>query len=71
MKGIAQVLAENPGANAVLLGNHGLLAFGPDPVATGRLVIAIEKSAAAELDAAALGSARQRSAAQRISCQVH
>lgn len=57
VKGIARVLAENPGTNAVLLGNHGLLAFGPDPVATGRLVIAIEESAAAELGAAALGGA--------------
>lgn len=57
VKGIAQVLAEQPGTNAVLLGNHGLLAFGPDPVATGRLVIAIEESAAAELAAAALGGA--------------
>lgn len=57
VKGIATVLAENPGTNAVLLGNHGLLAFGPDPVATGRLVTAIEESAAAELAAAALGGA--------------
>ncbi|WP_216699018.1 class II aldolase/adducin family protein [Arthrobacter sp. 35/47] len=57
VKGITQVLAENAGTNAVLLGNHGLLAFGADPVATGRLVIAIEESAAAELAAAALGGA--------------
>ncbi|WP_026544928.1 class II aldolase/adducin family protein [Arthrobacter sp. 35/47] len=57
VKGITRVLAEQPGTNAVLLGNHGLLAFGPDPVATGRLVIAIEESAAAELAAAALGGA--------------
>lgn len=57
VKGIAAVLAGSPGTNAVLLGNHGLLAFGPDPVAAGRLVTAIEESAAAELAAAALGGA--------------
>jgi L-fuculose-phosphate aldolase len=42
---------------AVLLANHGLLVFGPDPMATAQLVVAIEESAEAEVAAAAIGGA--------------
>jgi L-ribulose-5-phosphate 4-epimerase len=31
VRGIASVLADSPTTNAVLLANHGLLAFGGDP----------------------------------------
>jgi L-ribulose-5-phosphate 4-epimerase len=52
---IAGVLADRPATNAVLLANHGLLAFGADPMAAARLIIAVEDSAEAELAAARIG----------------
>ena len=58
VRGIEAALADQPGTNAVLLGNHGLLAFGRDPMAAARLVVAVEESAEAELAATALGGAR-------------
>jgi L-fuculose-phosphate aldolase len=57
VRGIAEVLQRHPTTAAVLLANHGLLAFGPDPMATARLVVAIEESAEAEIAAAAIGGA--------------
>ncbi|WP_223837488.1 class II aldolase/adducin family protein [Streptomyces venezuelae] len=57
VRSITRVLAENPTTRAVLLANHGLLAFGPDLTATANLVMAIEESAEAELAAAAIGGA--------------
>jgi L-ribulose-5-phosphate 4-epimerase len=39
----------------VLLANHGLLAFGPDPAGTADLVIAIEENAEAVMAATLLG----------------
>jgi L-ribulose-5-phosphate 4-epimerase len=58
VRGIEAVLGERPGTRAVLLANHGLLVFGPDPLATARLVVAIEEAAESELAAAALGGAK-------------
>lgn len=55
VRGIATVLAGAPTTNSVLLANHGLLAFGADPVGAARLVVAIEDSAEAELAAARIG----------------
>jgi L-fuculose-phosphate aldolase len=57
VRGIADVLESRPTTAAVLLANHGLLVFGPDPVAAGRLLVAIEESAEAEIAAVALGGA--------------
>ncbi|MGC8463158.1 MAG: class II aldolase/adducin family protein [Acidimicrobiales bacterium] len=57
VRGIVDVLAERPTTSAVLLANHGLLAFGADPVSTARLVVAIEEAAEAELRAVLLGGA--------------
>lgn len=57
VRGIADALAAQPTTSAVLLANHGLLAFGTGPVATARLVVAIEESAEAEVAAATLGGA--------------
>jgi L-ribulose-5-phosphate 4-epimerase len=57
VRGIAAVLAGRPTTSAVLLANHGLLAFGADPMATARLVVAIEEAAEAELGATLLGGA--------------
>lgn len=58
VRGIAAALDDQPGTNAVLLANHGLLVFGADPMAAAALVVAIEESAAAELSATSLGGAR-------------
>lgn len=57
VRSIAAVLDEHKTTSAVLLANHGLLAFSTDPVATARLVVAIEEAAEAELGACALGGA--------------
>jgi L-ribulose-5-phosphate 4-epimerase len=51
---VAQLRAY-PTVPAVLLGNHGLLAFAADPVATARLVIVIEEAAQMTLAARRLG----------------
>ncbi|HUS61127.1 MAG TPA: class II aldolase/adducin family protein, partial [Acidimicrobiales bacterium] len=55
VRGIEAVLADQTRTIAVLLANHGLLAFGPDPATTADIIIAIEETAQAELAAAALG----------------
>jgi L-ribulose-5-phosphate 4-epimerase len=55
VRGIAGVLADWPTTNAVLLANHGLLAFGADPLAAAHLIIAVEDSTEAELAAARIG----------------
>lgn len=55
VRGIAEVLDQRPTTSAVLLANHGLLVFGPDPRQAADLLIAIEESAEAELAARVLG----------------
>ncbi len=57
VRGIAAALDEHPTTSAVLLANHGLLAFGADPMATALLITAIEEAAEAELGAEAVGGA--------------
>jgi len=57
VRGIADALESSPTTAAVLLANHGLLAFGADPLMTARLVVAIEEAAEAELAAEAVGGA--------------
>jgi L-ribulose-5-phosphate 4-epimerase len=52
---IAGALRAWPASSAVLLGNHGLLAFGPDAGAAAMLVVALEEGAQAEWRAAVLG----------------
>jgi L-fuculose-phosphate aldolase len=58
VSGIIDIAKANPETNAVLLANHGLLAFGQNPVAVAGLVIALEEAAEAELAARALGGAK-------------
>ena len=58
LEGISQTLAEDPDTRALLLANHGLLAFGPTPDAAALLVVALEEAARAELAAVALGGAK-------------
>lgn len=57
VRGIEAALGEHPTTSAVLLANHGLLAFGADPMAAALLVVAIEETAEAELAAAGIGGA--------------
>jgi L-ribulose-5-phosphate 4-epimerase len=54
---VAGLLARRPGTQALLLGNHGVLAFGPDTEGAVALLVALEEAAQGELLAAALGSA--------------
>jgi L-fuculose-phosphate aldolase len=55
---IVQELRRHQGVPAVLLGNHGLLAFGRDAVATAQLIIIMEEAAQLFLDAERLGGAQ-------------
>lgn len=62
LSGIGDALAAAPDTLALLLGNHGLLAFGSAPTAAVKLLMAVEEAAHAELLAAALGGARDMAA---------
>ena len=55
---IAHALGGAPETRAVLLANHGVLAFGPDPAGAAALVVALEEAAGAELAATRLGGAQ-------------
>ena len=48
-------LQRHPTVPAVLLANHGLLAFSRDPLSTAQLIIIMEEAAELTLDARALG----------------
>jgi L-ribulose-5-phosphate 4-epimerase len=58
VQGIVDALHAHPESSAVLLANHGLLAFARSPLAAAKLVIILEEAAAAELKAASLGGAK-------------
>lgn len=53
----AVIHTHSPPATAFAPANHGLLAFAADPLATARLVVAIEEAPEAELAATAIGGA--------------
>jgi len=55
---IVAQLREHPTVPAVLLGNHGLLAFARNPLAAAQLIIIMEEAAALLLDANGLGGAK-------------
>ncbi len=55
---IEKALAENPGVNAVLLANHGLLAWGRDQLAAARLIISLEEAAEMMLRAEHIGGSK-------------
>jgi L-fuculose-phosphate aldolase len=55
---IVAQLRRHPTVPAVLLANHGLLAFGPDPLTTARLIISMEEAAELILAAEPLGGAK-------------
>jgi L-fuculose-phosphate aldolase len=50
-----ELIKARPGTQAVLLGGHGVLAFGPDTETTVSLLVALEEAAEAELRTAILG----------------
>jgi L-ribulose-5-phosphate 4-epimerase len=52
---IVDQMRGHPSSPAVLLGNHGLLAFKDDPVSTARLIVVMEEGAEAVIGARALG----------------
>jgi L-ribulose-5-phosphate 4-epimerase len=52
---IVEQLRRHPTVPAVLLANHGLLAFSRDPLATTQLIVIMEEAAQLTLDARALG----------------
>jgi L-ribulose-5-phosphate 4-epimerase len=52
---IVQQVREHPAVPALLLGNHGLLAFSRDPLSTAQLIIIMEEAAELTLAARALG----------------
>lgn len=54
---VAQLRA-HPTSPAVLLGNHGLLAFGRDPLAAAQMVVILEEAAQLLLGADRLGGAK-------------
>ena len=58
VQGIVDVLGAREDSSAVLLANHGVLAFAPSILAAAKLVIVLEEAAAAELRAAMLGGAK-------------
>jgi L-ribulose-5-phosphate 4-epimerase len=55
---IVDQLKAHPGIPAVLLGNHGLLAFGKTPAAAAQIIIIMEEAAAMTLAARSLGGAQ-------------
>ncbi len=56
--GILETLAANPDTQAVLLGNHGVLVFGPTSAQAAALLTVLEEAAEAELAATALGGVK-------------
>jgi L-fuculose-phosphate aldolase len=55
---IVAQLRQHPTIPAVLLGNHGLLAFGRNALAAAQLIVIMEEAAELLLDADALGGAK-------------
>ena len=55
--GIIDTLSTQPGTQAVLLGNHGVLVFGPGPAEAVALLTVLDEAAEGELAALPLGGA--------------
>jgi L-ribulose-5-phosphate 4-epimerase len=49
-------MRQAPSQNAVLLGNHGILAFGPDVPTARQMVFALEETAQLAILASSIGS---------------
>lgn len=59
VRGIAAALDQQPDTRAVLLANHGLLAFGDSAALAAQMVTILEETAGMELAAATLGGAKE------------
>jgi L-fuculose-phosphate aldolase len=55
---IVEALQRAPTQNAVLLGNHGILAFGPDVATARQMVFALEETAQLAILASTIGTAQ-------------
>lgn len=64
LQGIADTAASRADTSAVLLANHGVLAFASSPMAVVKLLITLEEAARAELHAVALGGAKDFTTAE-------
>jgi L-ribulose-5-phosphate 4-epimerase len=53
---IVEAMRQAPSQNAVLLGNHGILAFGPDVPTARQMVFALEETAQLAILASSIGS---------------
>lgn len=58
IEAIKVAIESSPMTNSVILANHGVLAFGPNPLSAARLITALEEGAFAELAAGELGGAQ-------------
>ena len=58
VRGIVDILSTSTTTQAVLLGNHGLLAFGSSPIAVAAFITIMEEAAEMELEAQSLGGAK-------------
>jgi L-ribulose-5-phosphate 4-epimerase len=58
LEAIERALDSAPTAPAVLLANHGLLAFAESPTRVARLIVALEEAAELSLAAESLGGAK-------------
>lgn len=58
VEGIVDAMSTHTGATAILLANHGLLAFADSPATAAMVVVAVEEASRAELAAAGLGGAK-------------
>ncbi len=58
VEAIVEAVSSSPQTSAVLLANHGVLAFSSSPIAAARLIVALEEAATEELAAAAIGGAK-------------
>lgn len=56
---IIDVVSNHPGLPAVMMANHGILAFHQDPVHTARLLSALDEAAELVIQAKALGGAKE------------
>jgi len=72
IRAIRETLQSHPSVPAMLLANHGLLAFGKDIGATAQLIVAMEEAAEMTLDTVPVGGAQPfpEGALEQVRAQV-
>lgn len=58
VQGIVKIVREHPGLPAVMLANHGVLAFSSSPAQTAQLIATLDEAAELTLKAAPIGGAK-------------